>query len=218
MPAHIHPFPRRFACKPRPFSGVLTPGSASRALQGPPRAQSPFARSRRYLSRRDPICLSSEGVTPPSSLLRAHASDPLPPALFGFPYWAGLGRLLPAPVGRWSFPTLSLQSFHRCLDPYPGMPLGCTRPFLPREYQPQPSDTYFGVSTLSPQCNFHGEFFSRRQSFHYVQAPMVVSPPGCTYRAGSQSCGQPGRLRHAMDWKLPSRTVVSLHDRNGQLS
>ena len=41
--------------------------------------------------------------------------------------------------------------------------------------------------------------FSRRQSFHNVQAPMVASPPGCTYRAGSTSCGQPGRLPHAMD-------------------
>ena len=218
MLTHIHPLPQRFACKPRPLSGVLTPGSASRTLQGPPRAQSPFARLRRYLSRRDLVCLSSEGVTPPSSLLRAHAPDPLPPALLGSPYPAGLGRLLPVPAGRWSFPTLSLQSLHRRLDPYPGMPLGCARPFLPRACQPQHSDTHFGSSTLPPQCNFHGEFFSRRQSFRYVQAPIVVSPPGCTYRSGSKSCGQPGRLHHAMDWKSPSRTVVSLHDRIGQLS
>lgn len=218
MLAHIHPFLRRFTCKLRPLCGVLTPGSASRTLQGPPRAQSPFARLRRYLSRRDPFCLSSEGLTPPSSLLRAHAPNPSPPALLGLSYSAGLCRLLPVPAGKWSLPTLSLQSFHRRLDPYPGMPLGCSCPFLPQAYQPQHSDTHFGASTLSPQSNFNGEFFSRRQSFRYVQAPTVASPPGCPYRAGSKSCGQPGRLPHAMDWKSPSRTVVSLHDRIGQLS
>jgi len=50
------------------------------------------------------------------------------------------------------------------------------------------------------------------------QAHMLASLPGCTYRADSSAYGQPGPLRHAMDWKLPSRTVTSLHHRNGQLS
>ncbi len=219
MPAHIHPFLQRFACKAWPiFNGFAAPGPVSRAIQGPPRAQSPFARLRRYLFRRDLACISSEGATPPSSLLRTHAPDQIPPALFGSPYSTDLCRLLPVPAGRWSFPTLSLQSFHRCLDPYPGMPLWCSRPFLPKELQPQPRCTLFGASCISPQCNFNDDLITGRQSFRYVQAPMVVSPPGCTYRAGSLSRGQPGRLRHAMNWKLPSRTVVSLHDRIGQLS
>ena len=133
MPAHIHPFLQRFACKAWPiFNGFAAPGPVSRAIQGPPRAQSPFARLRRYLFRRDLACISSEGATPPSSLLRTHAPDQIPPALFGSPYSTDLCRLLPVPAGRWSFPTLSLQSFHRCLDPYPGMPLWCSRPFLPQ--------------------------------------------------------------------------------------
>jgi len=219
MLVHIHPILQRFACKHRPiFNGIASPGSMSRAIQGPPRAQSPFARLRRYLSRRDVSCIPSEGVTPPSSLLRTHAPDHLPPALFGSPYSTGPCRLSPVPAGRWPFPTLSLQSLHRRLDPYPGMPLRCTHPFLPRELQPQPRCTYFGASIISPQCNFNDDLFTGRQSFRYVQAPMVVSPPGCTYRKGSMSRGQPRRLHHAMDWKLPSRTVVSLHDRIGQLS
>jgi len=219
MLAHLHPSLLRFACKSRPiFNGLVTPGPVSRTIQGPPRAQSPFARLRRYLSRRDLSYIASEGATPPSSLLRTHAPDQCPPLPFGFPYSTGLRRLLPVPAGYWPFPTLSLQSLHRCLDPYPGMPLWCSHPFLPRELQPQPRCTDFGASSIPPQCNFNDDLVSRRQSFRYVQAPMVVSPPGCTYRTGSLSCGQPGRLRHAMDWKSPSRTVVSLHDRNGQLS
>ncbi len=219
MLAHIHPFLQGFACKTRPvFNGCVTPSPVSRTIQGPPRAQSPFARLGRYPFRRDVFCLTSEGVTPPSSLLRTHAPDPIPPVLFGSPYSTGLCRLSPVPAGIWPFPTLSLQSLHRCLDPYPGMPLRCPYPFLPREFQPQPRCTYFGASIIPPQCNFNDDLFTGRQSFRYVQAPMIASPPGCTYRAGSMPCGQPGRLRHAMDWKSPSRTVVSLHDRNGQLS
>ena len=214
MLAHIRPCLQRFACKTRPvFNGLATPGSVSRTIQGPPRAQSPFARLRRYLSRRDVLCIASEGATPPSSLLRTHAPDQIPPASFGSPYPTGLCRLSPVPAGRWSFPTLSLQSLHRCLDPYPGMPLWCPHPFLPRELQPHPSCAEFGSSIISSQCNFNDVLLTRRQSFRYVQAPMVACPPGCTYRSGFESCGQPGRLRHAMDWKLPPRTVASLHDR-----
>ena len=219
MLAHIHPFLQRFACEHRPiFNGIVIPGSVSRTIQGPPCAQSPFARLRRYPFRRDVFCITSEGVTPPSSLLRTHAPDHLPPVLFGSPYSTGLCRLSPVPAGRWPFPTLSLQSLHRCLDPYPGMPLWCPHPFLPRELQPQPRCTYFGASSIPPQCNFNDDLFTGRQSFRYVQTPMVTSPPGCTYRTGFMTCRQPGRLRHAMDWKLPPRTVVSLHDRIGQLS
>jgi hypothetical protein len=166
MLTHIHPFLQWFACKTRPiFNGLAAPGSVSRTIQGPPRVQSPFARLRRYLFRRDVSCITSEGVTPPSSLLRTHALDQNPPVLFGSPYSTGLCRLLPVPAGNWSLPTLSLQSLHRCLDPYPGMPLWCPRPLLPRELQPHPRCTDFGASNLPPQCNFNDDPITRRQSF-----------------------------------------------------
>ena len=87
MLAHIHPFLQRFACKTRPiFNGFAAPGSAPRTIQGPPRAQSPFARLRRYPFRRDVFCITSEGVTPPSSLILAHAPDQMSPPDFGCPY------------------------------------------------------------------------------------------------------------------------------------
>ena len=135
MLAHIHPFLRWFACKTRPvFNGVVIPGSVSRTIQGPPRAQSPFARSRRYLFRRDVFCISSEGVTPPSSLLRTHAPDPIPSRLIRFPLFDGslqvVGQsLLCIGPSR----CYLLRSFRRCLDPYPGGFPWCSYPFLPME-------------------------------------------------------------------------------------
>ena len=51
---------------------------------------------------------TSEDVTLPSSLLRAHAPDHVPPpASRHCPWPGGLCRLSPVPAGRWPFPTLS---------------------------------------------------------------------------------------------------------------
>jgi len=63
---------------------------------------------------------------------------------------------------------------------------------------------------LSLQCNFNRGLLSRLQSFLYVQASMLDWPPDCTHRCGSPSTGRPGRLHHAMNLRLPTRTVVSL--------
>ena len=197
MPAHIHPYLQWFTCEDRPiFNGLVHPGSVSRTSQGPPRAQSPFARSRCYLFRRDVSCIASEGITPPSLLIWTHATNQNPPADF---YTAGLCRLLPVPAGSWSLPTLSLQSLHRCLDPYPGVPLRCVCPFLPGELQPHNRCTKFGAPVTRRHATSTTTPFSRRQSFRYVQAPMLASPPDGTYRADTKPYGQPGRLHHAMD-------------------
>ncbi len=63
---------------------------------------------------------ASASVTSPSSLLRTHASDRIPPTLFGdWPYRVGLCRLLPAPAARRPFPTLSPRVFPWMLRPMP---------------------------------------------------------------------------------------------------
>ena len=57
MLAHIHPSLAWFACEHRPmFNGIVHPGPVSRTTQGPPRAQSPFAPSRCYLSKSSICC------------------------------------------------------------------------------------------------------------------------------------------------------------------
>ena len=122
MLVHIPPILQRFACEHRPiFNGLAAPGSVSRTIPGPPRAQSPFARLRRYPSRRDVSSMTSEGVTPPSLLLRTHAPDQNPPVLFGFPYSTGPCRLLPVPAGRWS--PGRPEEFHHQSPPEPYMNL-----------------------------------------------------------------------------------------------
>ena len=70
--------------------------------------------------------VASEDITPPSSLIRAHASDQVPPGASVVPRTPGPCRLSPVPAGGWPFPTLSLQSLRRRLDPYPAASLECT--------------------------------------------------------------------------------------------
>jgi len=69
---------------------------------------------------------------------------PNPSHRFRSPYYTvGLCRLSSTTAGRWPFPTLSLQSLRRCLDPYPAMPFWCICSFLPRRLRLHVADTRF---------------------------------------------------------------------------
>jgi hypothetical protein len=200
MLAHIHLSLQWFACEDRPIFNVLVhPGSVSRTSQGPPRAQSPFARSRCYLYRRNVSSITSEGITPPSSLIWTHATDQNPPADFSFLYTADPCRLLPVPAGRWSFPTLSLQSLHRCLDPYPGMPLWCIRPFLPRELQPHFRCTKFGTSNLTVAMQLQRRPHSRGGSHSVMfRRPCLLAPQVAPTAQARSPTGS--RVVYATQW------------------
>jgi len=96
---------------------------------------------------REPLCPSE--VLPPLGQRPALSQLALPNLLSS--YWLmrqtkslqtsrfyscmpGLCRLLRVPAVRWSFPTLSLQSLYRCLDPYPAVSSECIYPLLPQKY------------------------------------------------------------------------------------
>ena len=68
-----------------------------------------------------------------------------------FPYTHSLCRLSPVPAGRWSFPTLSLQSLRKCLDPYPAGFFECICLFLPQSLRPLVTENTIG--TLNYPCN-----------------------------------------------------------------
>ena len=63
---------------------------------------------------------TSKGVTPSSSLLRAHAPNLVPSSGIRVSTLISQGpcRLLRTPAGNWFFPTLSLQVFLRMLEPW----------------------------------------------------------------------------------------------------
>gem|GEM_PF-3334178 len=138
-----------------------------------PRAPLPV---RGVTSSREVSSTSSAGVTQPSSLILAHAPHQEPPDVFGFPYTPGLCRLLRAPAGNWWLPTLSPQSLHRCLDPYPAATYRCSCPFLPGRLRPHDSYDSFGSQILPHHAISSGGLISGLQSFDNLQAPMLARP------------------------------------------
>ena len=132
-------------------------------------------------------------------------SSPLTTASVCKPCAAGLCRLRSAPAGMSTFPTLSLQSLLRRLDPYPAAFLRCTYPFLPQGHRPHVRNDTFGTPERSLQSNFSRGGISGLQSFTHVQAPQLAWPPGCAHRTTSMCRGRPGRIHHAEPRPLPVR-------------
>ena len=219
MLAHIHPCTYLVYPQSRPpvdrrrKPGSLPGRPTSRMDRQMPRAPSPGAGVTRTgaASR-----AASEGVTPPSKLIRAHAPDQKPSHRFRFPYSAGLCRLLPAPAGSWSFPTLSLRDFPWMLGPilrwvagaYAG-PLS----MLHRRRRPSPNRERVGFPTnLRPTT-------SGRERFRSCSHSLMFRPPGLLATqvvptGGAVTCATPRQ-----PWRLPpSRTHVVTFVRIGYAS
>jgi hypothetical protein len=146
--------------------------------------------------------VTSEGVTPLSSLLRAHAPNHSPPHASVVPRSWGLCRLSRVPAGLWPFPTLSLPSVWRCLDLYPAVFVRCAYPFLPQRQRPHVTGNTFGTRENPCKAISTGSGVSGLQSFANVQAPPLARPPDRSHR--SPQTGRPGRLRHASPKGLPT--------------
>jgi len=150
MPAHIHPSRLWFTCGTRPiFNDTAYPGSESGAGQGPPGAQSPFAPSGCYPFG-DDVTITYGGVTPNHRSYWLMRQTKTLPSTSVVPNTTGLCRLSPVPAGSWPFPTLSLQSLRRCLDPYPAVSFQCTCPLLPGRQRPHLKRHRFGTRKILP--------------------------------------------------------------------
>ena len=219
MLTHIHPFLQRFTYEHRPiFNGVVLPGPVSRTIQGPPRAQSPFARLRCYLFRRDVVCISSEDITPPSSLLRAHAPLQDSPVFFGLPYSTGPYRLLPAPAGSWTFPVLSPQFF-----PWVSGPLPRWASLVPLPVSSQGNIGLLQTLTGSASPRLPRPATSRRDFlFEAADIPLCSDPQICSpsWSPLPQCCllGSYDFYIQAAHDSLPHHALDMLNVRIGQLT
>ena len=151
--------------------------------------------------------VSSEGVTPPSSLLRTHAPIPSPLPDFGL----GLARgvfagchqplLLTGPSRRYFY-----ESFLGCLSPYPGGFAECICLVLPQHHRPSPVEKWVGFPLLSREHDFSRTPISRLQLFLYVQASEFACLPGRSYR-----CKFPCRAAEAFTSEQNVRRYLRTH-------
>ena len=153
---------------------------------------------------------TSAGITPPSSLLPAHAPDQNPPADLVSVY-GGSSQVVAAPCWEMALPGVISTILAWVLGPLPRRAPSVQMPVASRRASVSPYLSGARRAEIPPLCNFHDEKLSGLQSFLYVQAPMLARPSGCTYHESSASLGQPGRLRHAKPMRLPdmSRDIAT---------
>jgi len=178
-----------------------------RLLLEPSSAQSPFARSRCYLSRRG-LAHHVGGRYPPSSLpqrLMRQSSTLSPPRFH--PCTGGLCRLLSA--GKRTFPSLALRVFPCVPGPLPRRLLWCTCPFLPQDND-LPDIGTRSAPRYNPYGNFSMDSISGLQSFTNVQPAALlatqVAPTVPTHRAAVTSTSEPLTVRY-----LPCPNMLTVH-------
>jgi hypothetical protein len=167
------------AASPRPGS---MPGWY--ALRCPPPTESPFARrealppsGNRPATPRPAL----PGLPRSYGLMRRTKSLPSPSVL---PRSTGLCRLLRAPAGRWSFPTLSPRSLCGRLDPYPAVLHRCSGPFPSRQTSALPQNEQVRRTGSPTTRLLRGLRISGLQPFLDVQAPTLARPPDRAHRRG----------------------------------
>ena len=102
----------------------------------------------------------------------------------------GLCRLLSAPAGNSTFPTLSLRIFPHVLGPLPRLLLWCSYPFLPTRQRPSQHYDPVGAIAFATMAYTRTAIsvrstFTRLQSFANVQAREFARHPDCSYRSES---------------------------------
>ena len=142
---------------------------------------------------------SWESITPPSSLVRAHAPLPLGSLLLRFLASSGESlQVVTSPCCPRQLPDVISNSLFLDAGSLPRRYTVRSRLFLPRCHRPSPTEKWVGFPQLSRLKRLHAGGFSRLQIFRYVPASKFARPPDRSYRC-EYCAGQPGLLR-------PSRT------------
>ncbi len=121
-------------------------------------------------------------------------------------------------LGRWPFPTLSLQSLRRCLDPYPAVSFQCICPLLPGRQRPHLKRHRFGTPKILPAMQLRqGSAFRGYSHSVMFRLPRSIDPQVApTAEALGLQGGRAVYTTHSSVGYLP-RDVASLRIRHGQL-
>jgi len=161
-------------------------------------------------------CTTSECITTPSSLIRAHAPDHKPLDVYGFTSTSSLCRLPSAPAGLWPFPTLSPRSLYGCLDPYPVVSFRCLCSFLPGRLRPHVRIKTFGTQNIIPAMQLpQGETFRGCSHSFIFRLPYLLdlqAAPTAVSPQGSQACLPPAcRLPVGRQGRQGRQAVYTTH-------
>ena len=137
---------------------------------------------------------TSKGITPSSSLLRAHAPNQFPPLEFVYPHLSPevLAGCCEPLLGTGSSRHYLCKSFPGCLSHDPAGVVGCICLFLPLQSRPSPSPAYGSASPNRPAKRLHAAGVSRSSLFLTFRPPSLfatqVSPTAAHILPTQGSC------------------------------
>ena len=191
---------------PRPFATLQASRNPALCLvrtrlSWPPSAQSPFARSGCY-PRRGDLKAAWRGVTPSSSLVRAHAPDHPPPHASARALCAGSLQVLASPCWAMALPDIISATLVQVLGPIPRRAPRLHSSISSPRTPASPHGKRVRRADLSPHGSFRGE--------PYFVAAVIRSPSGSCTRSASRllrprrlRAGPPGLSHHASPGRLP---------------
>jgi len=133
---------------------------------------------------------TSEGVAPPSSLLRAHAPVHPPPGIFSLGLYARSLQVAASPYWQMDLPDIITTILPEVTGPLPRdvpsllVPVSSRRTSASR-YGRDVRHTGFFL-----HCSFSRGSFSGLQSFLHVQSPLFAWPPDCSHRISYEMGGR----------------------------
>jgi hypothetical protein len=146
--------------------------------------------------------------------MRQFSPLPLPT---DYPCTTGLCRLLSAPAGRRTFPTLSLRIFPYVLGPLPRRLVWCIYPFLPTRQRPSPRSDRVGAPRCAVQRLPYGALF-RGCSHSLMFRPIGLLATQIAPTAMAVPYGSRDFSVRASRGLLPSHAPDMLTVRIGQLT
>ena len=135
---------------------------------------------------------TSERVTTPSSLIRAHAPDQNPPFDFTFRYFKRSLQVAVSPCWKLALPDIISTILAWLPGPLPRSVSPMHLPVSSRRTSASPQWRQARHTDLSLQCNFNRAPLSRLQTFDNLQAPTLARPPDCTHRRATLLHGAAG--------------------------
>jgi len=107
------------------------------------------------------ICVTSEGATPPSSLILTHAPDQNPLVGFGCPYSDGSLQVVAGPCWEMALPDIisAILSRRVGIGPLPRSVFPVHLPASPRKTTASPQTSQVRHTGLPLQCNFNRVFY-----------------------------------------------------------
>ena len=144
--------------------------------------------------------------------MRRSSTLPLPT---DYPWSTGLCRLLSAPAGRRTFPTLCCASFPACLDPYPGGSCGARTRFFPHASGLPPVRTGSALHNVRTATSVRRVFRGCSHSLMFRPTGLLATPVAPT---DISLCGSRGFSVRASHGLLPPRAPDMLTVRIGPLT